>query len=232
MSSSHMKRLTMPRSWPLPRKTTIWVQKPDPCGHPLEFCMPLGIILRDVLGVCKTRREAKRIVQDRKVMVDGLIATSIGRGVGLMDVLTVGEHNYRCVLDLKGRLQYRAISTDAALSKPCRISGKTTISGGRIQINLHDGRNIIADDASGYSTGDTLVLSVPSQDIVAHHPRKEGCAIYLIGGSHVGDLSTLTSYNVKRSSMPNEVTLDGYDAIADHAFVLGAASDIPLEVNS
>ena len=33
MSSSHIKRLMMPRSWPLPRKTTVWVQKPDPCGH-------------------------------------------------------------------------------------------------------------------------------------------------------------------------------------------------------
>jgi len=56
MSSSHMKRLTMPRTWPLPRKTNVWVQKPDPSSHPLEMCMPIGIILRDVLELSRRQR--------------------------------------------------------------------------------------------------------------------------------------------------------------------------------
>ena len=60
MSSSHIKRLMMPRSWPLPRKTTVWVQKPDPCGHSIEKCMPMGMIIRDILGVAHNRREAKK----------------------------------------------------------------------------------------------------------------------------------------------------------------------------
>ena len=55
MSSSHMKRLTMPRSWPLTRKTEIWVQKPNPGGHSDEMCMPLGVILRVAHGT-RTRR--------------------------------------------------------------------------------------------------------------------------------------------------------------------------------
>lgn len=66
MSSSHMKRLTMPRSWPLPRKSSIWIQKPNPCGHPLDKCMPLGVILRDVLGVAQNKREAKKIAHSRQ----------------------------------------------------------------------------------------------------------------------------------------------------------------------
>ena len=61
-SSHHLKRLAMPRSWPLPRKTSVWVQKPDPCGHSIEKCMPMGIILRDIIGVAHNRREAKKIL--------------------------------------------------------------------------------------------------------------------------------------------------------------------------
>ena len=110
MSSSHIKRLMMPRSWPLPRKTTVWVQKPDPCGHSIENCMPMGIILRDVIGVAHNRREAKKILHSRKIMVDGRIETALGRGVGLMDVLTVGENNYRCILDMNGCLLYTSPS--------------------------------------------------------------------------------------------------------------------------
>ena len=105
MSSSHMKRLTMPRSWPLPRKSTIWIQKPNPCGHSLEHCMPLGVILRDVLGVALTRREAKRIVHSKLVKVDGNTETDVGRGVGLRAVRSVGAEHDRCILDTNGKLR-------------------------------------------------------------------------------------------------------------------------------
>ena len=161
MSSSHMKRLTMPRSWPLTRKTNIWVQKPNPGGHSDEMCMPLGIILRDVLGLAHSRREAKRMVATRKVMVDGRIETDSGRGVGLMDVLTVGDDHYRCVLDENGKLRYRSISAKQSSSKLCRVVGKTTIRGGKTQVHLHDGRNITVDDANKYNSGDTLIISLP-----------------------------------------------------------------------
>ena len=72
MSRSHIKRLVMPRSWPLPRKSSIWVQKPNPGGHSIEHCMPLALVLRDVIGVAHTRREAKRILRDLQRRVRGL----------------------------------------------------------------------------------------------------------------------------------------------------------------
>ena len=56
MSSSHMKRLAMPRSWPLTRKTDIWISRPRPSGHPIERCMALGVVLRDILGVAQSMR--------------------------------------------------------------------------------------------------------------------------------------------------------------------------------
>ncbi|GIS43391.1 MAG: hypothetical protein Ct9H90mP16_04610 [Candidatus Poseidoniales archaeon] len=90
MSSSHMKRLAMPRSWPLTRKTDIWISRPRPSGHPLERCMAMGVVLRDVIGVAKSMREAKRALATRKILVDGRVTTDIRRGVGVMDVLSVG----------------------------------------------------------------------------------------------------------------------------------------------
>ena len=56
MSSNHLKRLAMPRSWPLPRKTTVWVTRPTPGAHALELCMPVTLVIRDVLGLAKTAR--------------------------------------------------------------------------------------------------------------------------------------------------------------------------------
>ena len=232
MSSSHMKRLTMPRSWPLTRKTEIWVQKPNPGGHSDEMCMPLGVILRDVLEMAHSKREAKRMLATKKILVDGSVETDVGRGVGLMDVLTIGEDSFRCIIDENGKLRYRPISDKAAKSKLCRVTGKTTIRGGKTQIHLHDGRNIIVDDANTYNTGDTLTISLPSQEVSSHHSFGEGSLAYLTGGSHIGTMSKVVSKDVKRSSKPNEVKFDDFGTIADYVFIIGSKKDLPLEVKS
>ena len=232
MSRSHIKRLVMPRSWPLTRKTSIWVQKPNPGGHSTEMCMPLGIVLRDVLGIAHNMREAKRILHSRKVSVDGRIETDRSRGVGLMDVLTVGEDSYRCVLDTNGKLRYRPIPKKAAGSKICRVMSKTTIKGGKTQIHLHDGRNIVVDGASKYKSGDSLAISLPDQAISSHMEMKNGALAYLTGGSHIGETAVVQDQDVKRSSKPNETSFEDFGTITDYVFVIGKVTDLPLEGDS
>ncbi len=232
MSSSHMKRLTMPRSWPLPRKSSVWIQKPNPCGHPLDLCMPMGVILRDVLGVAQNRREAKKILHSKLVKVDGAIETDIGRGVGLMDVLTVGEVSYKCVLDTNGKLRYRMIPAKKSSTKLCRVMGKTTIKGGKTQVHLHDGRNLLFNENPEYKTGDSLAISLPDQEVKSHHKFEEGSTAYLTGGNHIGELATVRSHDIKRSSKSNEVQFDDFGTISDYVFIISSESDIPMEVNS
>ena len=232
MSSSHMKRLTMPRSWPLPRKSSVWIQKPNPCGHPLDLCMPMGVILRDVLGVAQNRREAKKILHSKLVKVDGAIETDIGRGVGLMDVLTVGDVSYKCVLDTNGKLRYRTIPAKEATTKICRVTGKTTIKGAKTQVHLHDGRNLLFDENPEYKTGDSLVISLPDQEVKSYHKFEEGSIAYLTGGNHIGELATVRGQDIKRSSKANEVQFDDFGTISDYVFIISSESDIPMGENS
>ncbi|MCH1481054.1 MAG: hypothetical protein L7T81_02310, partial [Candidatus Poseidoniaceae archaeon] len=138
-SSNHMKRLAMPRSWPLPRKTSTWVTKAAPGAHTLELCMPVVVVIRDILGYAKSTREVRHILHNNLVSIDGRICKDSRRGVGFMDVLTLGEENYRCIVDQKGILRYRKITKKEAETKVCRINGKTTIKGGKTQLHLHDG---------------------------------------------------------------------------------------------
>lgn len=227
MSSHHLKRLAMPRSWPLPRKTSVWVTRPMPGAHSLEHCMPVSLVIRDVLGLAKTSREVRFILHNELAKIDGRVVKDTRRGVGLMDVLSLGEEHYRCVLDHNGRLRYRTISADEAAWKICRIEGKTTIKGGQTQLNLHDGRNIIVDDPSQYNTGDSLKLGLPEQSIVDHIRFGEGTRCYLIGGGHVGSTADVKEYIVKRSSMPNEVQFDSFGTVTRNVFAIGDAK-MPL----
>jgi small subunit ribosomal protein S4e len=198
-SPNHLKRLAMPRSWPLPRKTSVWVSKPKPGAHSLERGMPLNMVMRDVLGVATSNREVRHILNQGLVSIDGRVCKETRRSVGLMDVLT--------------------------------LEGKTTIKGGKTQLNLHDGRNVIVDDASAYSTNDALKLALPSQDILEHITFAEGTRCFLIGGVHVGTFADVREYIVKRSSMANEVQFDEFGTTVDNVFAVGKA-DLPVtEVN-
>ena len=221
-STNHMKRLAMPRSWPLPRKTSIWVTKAAPGAHALELCMPVVVVIRDILGYAKSTREVRHILHNNLVSIDGRVCKDSRRGVGFMDVLTLGEENYRCIVDQKGILRYRQISKKEAETKVCRINGKTTIKGGKTQLHLHDGRNILTDDAGEYNTGDSLVLALPSQEIKEHIRFSDGIKCYLTGGAHVGEFAEVSEYIVKRSSMPNEVQFADFGTVMSNVFAIGS----------
>ena len=221
-SSSHLKRLAIPRSWPLPRKTTVWVTRPRAGAHSLERCMPLNIVIRDVIGLARSTREVRTILHNGLAKVDGRVVKDTRRGVGIMDVLTLGEENYRCVLDTNGRLRYRAISAEEAGWKVCRVEGKSTIKGGKTQVHLHDGRNILVDDASEHKTGDSLKISLPDQKVLEHIKFGEGTRCMLVGGVHVGKLADVTDVIVKRSSMPNEVQFADFGTVMSNVFAIGS----------
>jgi small subunit ribosomal protein S4e len=189
--------------------------------------MPVSLVIRDVLGLAKTSREVRFILHNELAKIDGRIVKDTRRGVGLMDVLSLGDEHYRCVLDHNGRLRYRTISAEEAAWKVCRIEGKTTIKGGQTQLNLHDGRNIIVDDPSQYNTGDSLKLGLPEQTIVDHIRFGEGTRCYLIGGGHVGETANVKEYIVKRSSMPNEVQFESFGTVTRNVFAIGDAK-MPL----
>ena len=231
-SSSHLKRLAMPRSWPLPRKTTIWVTRPSPCVHSLERCLTVKLIVRDVLGRAQSAREVRFIVHNELIKVDGRVCKDTRRGVGLMDVLSLGDEHFRCMLDANGRLRYVKISAEEASWKLVRVEGKTTLKGGKTQLNFHDGRNMIVDDPKEFNTGDSIKLSLPDQEVLEHIKFEDGVRCYLIGGTHVGEMASMKERIVKRSSMPNEVAFDEFGTTEVNVFAVGDANIPAMEVKA
>lgn len=229
--SKHMKRLTAPTSWPISRKTHVWVTKPAPGPHAVRKSMSLLVIVRDLGGYCDTAREARRIIGQRKILVDGRPATDYKMPVGLQDVISVPDtkDNFRLLLDRRGKFRLMRITPAEAKWKLVRIENKTTVKGGKTQLNLHDGRNILLNK-DARNTGDTLKLSIPDQKILGSHELREGNVAYLIGGSHIGQLGTIQEVEVTRNPKPNIVKFkDGFSTIKEYVFVVGEdASDISL----
>lgn len=222
--SKDMKRLTAPRAWPVPRKTNIWIAKPSPGPHGIQESMPLVIVLRDVLGLADTAREVKRILGGRQILVDGRVVTDLAFPVGLMDVVSIPKIglSYRMMIDRNGKFRLVKVAEGKEGWKLCRIEGKTTVSGGKTQLNLHDGRNLLVPK-DAYKAGDVLKLELPSQKIMDVYKLSKGSTAMVIAGSHVGELVVIEENIVKRTTSPNLVKFkDGRSTVKQNVFVVGA----------
>ena len=219
----HLKRLPAPRSWSLPRKTEFWAPKPSPGPHPIQQSVPLGLILRDMLHLCDNAREARHILNGRGVKVDGRVVVDPKFPVGLLDVLSLDEvkSHYRMLVDTRGRMALVGIEDPDSKWKLCRIEDKTTVGGGKTQLNLHDGRNILlAKDA--YKTGTTLKLQIPTQKVVEHFELAKGAPVLVTGGKHVGEIAHVLEVQRTRNPRANTVTFkEGFSTDIDKVFVVG-----------
>jgi len=229
--SNEMKRLTAPRSWPVKRKSNAWITKPSPGAHAIEESIPVNVVLRDLLQVCNTASEVRSAIHEKSVLVDGKVVTSLKQGVGLMDVVSIPKTNtaYRMVMDRRGKLQLVKVSEAKASWKLCRIENKTTVPGGKTQLNLHDGRNILVEK-DGYKTGDVLKVEVPSQKILDHYGLDKGSVALITSGSHVGETAVVEEYLVTRLNAENLVKFkDGTSTVKSNVFIIGAkAPEIEL----
>ena len=222
--SNEMKRLTAPRSWPVKRKTSAWITKPSPGAHAIEESIPVNVVLRDLLHLCQTAKEVRQMLQEKLVLVDGKVVTNLKQGIGLMDVLSLPKINthYRMVMDRRGKLQLVSVPEAKASWKLCRIDNKSTVPGGKTQLNLHDGRNILVEDDK-YKTGDVLKIEIPSQKILDVYRLDKGSIALITSGANVGEAATVDEYSVTRLPTENLVKFsNGTSTVKSNVFVIGA----------
>jgi len=231
----HLKRLAAPAFWPILRKEYKWVVKPIPGPHPIERCLPLLIIIRDVLNYAETAKEARRIIAEGKIKIDGKIRRNYKFPVGLMDVIEIvpTKEFFRVVPHSVKSMTLVRISEEEAKFKLCKIENKTTVKKGHIQLNLHDGRNVIIKvrDPTNpvedkYKTIGTLKLSIPEQEILEYIPfEKEKLAI-VIGGRNVGRVGRIVDIQQGIGRKRTLVTLEDlegnkFQTTLDKIFIIG-----------
>jgi len=228
--SKHLKRLKAPRTVMLHRKEKTWTIKSSPGPHPLEKSIPLGLVIRDYLGLCDTYREAKRALAEGEVLVDGIKRKSHSFPCGLMDVISIPKlkKNYRILYNQKGKLTLVPIIDKEAEWKLCRIEDKTIVKGKKIQLNLHDGRNIIIKKDE-YKTGDVLKISQKDNKITDVFKFDKGSVSMIIGGSHIGEVANIQDIQIVPSSKPNLATMKGkeeFSTITHYIFPIGKTKPI------
>lgn len=236
-SRKHLKRYKAPKSWPIHPKEDTWTVKPSAGSHSIENAIPLTLVIRDILKLADNSREAKRIINSGNILVDGRVVKDYKFPVGFMDIIDIPKtgESYRILLDKKSRLQLDLIEDNTL--KLSKIVNKSTIQGGKTQLNFHDGKNLIIDE-DAYSVGDVISLKVPENEINEVYPLQEGAIVLVTGGKHTGELGTVSEIIENKSSNPNTIVIENsakeeFLTLKDYAFVIGKDSAVIslLEVN-
>ncbi|WP_336364469.1 30S ribosomal protein S4e [Halalkalicoccus salilacus] len=210
--SKHQKRLSVPNSWPVERKTAKYTVKARSGPHG-EDGVPLVIVLRDVLGYVDSTKEAKYAANEGNVLVNGEPVRDVRRPIGMFDILAFEEReeHYRVFPDEGGRLALTPIDAEDADGKLGKIVDKRQVPGGETQLQLHDGRNLRVEDGSEYSGDDSIVISFDDGEILAHFVYEEGALVTAVRGQHAGEIGRVETIEVIPSSAPNTVTVETDD---------------------
>jgi small subunit ribosomal protein S4e len=237
----HQKRLSVPKSWPIERKTATFTVKAGAGPHG-EAGVPLIILLRDVLGYVDSRKEARYALGQDSVLVNGTAISDEQRPIGMFDILafTEREEFYRVFPDEGGRLSLVPIAEESADSRLGKVVSKQQVTGGDFQLTLHDGQTLVVEDGE-YRPKDSLVVDNETGEVVAHFPYEEGALVTAVAGEHAGDIGTIDEITVTPSSSPNNVrvetddgwfeTVEEYVVVIDENFTEGSADEDVVETS-
>lgn len=226
-----LKRTLAPPAWPIERKGKAWVIRGSPGPHSQGESVPTLLVLRDMLGIAHSAHEARLIVQSGKLRVNGRRVSRIDFPVGPLDVLELPDKRYR-LYPYRGSYAVREIPSGEAAFRLLRIESKTVLSGGKIQLNLKGGFNLLLRDASvNYSTLDTLKVDLQGTEILERIPLKASSYVLVVKGKNSGlhgTLSEVIPSLKKRRSLVRVSTRGGKTVETILDYVVAVGEDAPV----
>ena len=228
----HLKRLNAPDSWHIAKKTKKFITKTAPGPHNAN-AMPITVWLRDQMGLARNLKEVKQILHQNDVIINGKACRDPRMGIGIFDIIALPKINryYRILRDKNGRHESIPIDAEAAKTRLCKIKNKTIIAGGRVQLNLRYGANIIADNT--YKSNDSVVISLQPEDrfkIIDHFPFAAGNMAMVIGGKHSGKVARILEIVTVPGSVSNKIVLRDettgitFDTISPYIYMVGTTT--------
>ena len=205
--SKKLKRQMAPLFWGISRKNKRFAITVKPGSHSKNRSVPTALLLRDVLKVVTTLREAKSVIYGGKVNVDGIIRKSLHHSIGLMDVVELQGISdiYRLVPTYGHILQPVKINTSEKSKKLVKVTSKTTIKGKKTQLGFHDGRTIITDD--NVNVGDSCLIQIPEQKILDVIKLEKDSLVIVTRGANTGQIGHINNINEATFTLPKRINL-------------------------
>lgn len=172
----HLTRAEISRVLPIPRKGTRYVARP--LAYP-SYSISVLAAVRDILHLARTAREVKEMIKDKKLKINGRVVRDEREPLTLLSLFEA-DRLYRIMLLPTGRF---TLEPTKHANRIVKVVNKKILRGNNVQINFHDGTNMIAKDK--ITVGDSIELS-PDLQVVKRLPLKAGAKVLISSGRNVG----------------------------------------------
>jgi len=181
----------------------------------MRECMPLIVLLRNRLKYALNYNEAKMIVMQRLIKVDGKVRTDMFFPTGFMDVIDIEKtkEQFRMLYNTKGKFCIHRISKDEASYKLCRVKAIKQGGKGVPYCVTHDGRTIKYPDPD-VKVNDTVRYDFNSGKCLDHIKFEVGNIAMVFGGNSIGRVGTI----VHRERHPGSFEIIHMKDSAGHSF--------------
>ncbi len=172
----HLKRNKITRMVPISRKGTKYVARA--LSH-TDKGIPVVIAVRDMLNLAIDLREVKLMIQNKLIKINARPVNDFRESVKLFNIIEAGN-KYILTVKQTGRFALEETKNDYRIAK---IIGKRNVKGKKIQINLHDGTNIISSNKA--DVGDSIKLGFDNK-IKEVIPLEKGRNALIFSGKSKG----------------------------------------------
>jgi small subunit ribosomal protein S4e len=226
----HTKRIAAAKAVPVhdkKKRGRTWIANTSPGTHGAKKSMPLVVLLREVLGVVENSKEAKIVLGDRKVLVDGVARTDHRFPIGYMDIISMpaAEEYYRVGIN-RGKLVAEKVGKGDCAVKLLKVTGKRSVKGNKINISLHDGRSMPSDN--NVRVGDTIEFDLGAGKIKKLHKFAKGAKCMITDGKHSGASVVVEEIYPNEEGRPSEALVkpssgegESFRTLAGYLFVVG-----------
>ena len=182
----------MPKTWPIARKgkKKRFVAVPSHSG---KKGITILYLLRDILKIAQTRKEAQKILHNGDVKINNKKRKADAFPVQVFDTVSLekaGKH-YRLEI-INKKFQLKEISKKESEEKIVKILGKKIIANKKIQMNLEDGSNLMMKEK--FNVGDSIILNTKTGKVTKVLPMKKGAKIEIVLGKHAGKKGELVGF--------------------------------------
>ncbi len=191
----HLKRQKVPKNWPVHRKGTTFVVRPK---SNIEKGIPILVILRDILGIAQNRREVKKAIHEKNILLNNKPVTDERNAALLFDIIAIvpSKKYYRLEISDKGKFKVEEINKQESLKKTAKIIGKKALKGRKMQLNLSDGRNILSNIKC--KVNDSVLVDLQNKKVEKCLPLVEKSKVLIFEGKHAGEKGVVNRIDEKR----------------------------------
>jgi small subunit ribosomal protein S4e len=179
----HINRKNMGTFFPIPRRGSKYVAVPT---HNQHESIPLIVVMRDMLKLVKTKKELKKVLSEKQIMINHKEIRETNYPLGLFDILTLRsvKKQYIAMLNEHKKIILKEISAAEAERKVFKVIGKTVLKGNKTQINLLHGMNVLLKES--VSVNDSVVYNFSKNKVEKVIKMEKGKKAYVMKGKHAG----------------------------------------------